>query len=109
MNQPKGPTPTYKDKISQSRWNESYVNAMRKKLLAFDLDEKQSDRLSQLICKYCYYMKRDVIAGQSLTTKPCDCCNSLQTYMTTVTDRLCHYCALDEKCCLHCCSSDVEW
>jgi hypothetical protein len=109
MNSPKGPTPTFKDKINRAKWNDSYVSALRKKLLSFDLDEKREEREAQLKCRYCFYLSRDVIAGQGFTRKPCDCCNATQTYATTVTDRLCADCALAEKCCLHCCSSDVEW
>lgn len=70
-----------------------------------DLD--RAKRMERHECRWCFYAKSSRIAGQAITTKPCDSCGEPQTYSSTATDRVCRPCAERLGICVLC-AADID-
>lgn len=89
-------------KIMKTYLNKRHVEKMRKKLKDYDTDPNRIVRQGEMICKHCYYIMNDGIAGQAFCTKDCINCGKEMEFPTTDTDDLCLQCAKELNVCKHC-------
>jgi len=100
---------TYKEKQEKLFRNARVVSDMRSNLMDYDNDPEKDRRIEKLYCKFCYYIRRGSIAGQGFTRYGCYNCPKIVENPTTDCDNVCHDCALEQKCCAKCISSEVDW
>jgi hypothetical protein len=86
----------------KAHFNNTYVGRLRLKLLNYDQDSDKEERVSENICKYCYYIDTDRIAGQAFTKTNCRICDKEMVFQTTITDRYCSDCSSNMKLCKYC-------
>ena len=89
-------------KDNATYYNKHHVEKMRKKIKDYDEDPNKMTRQGEMICKHCYYIMNDGIAGQAFWTKNCANCGKEMDFPTTDTDELCLKCAKELDCCKHC-------
>jgi hypothetical protein len=72
-------------------------------------DEKKAERQARRECRSCFYLVNGmgVIAGQAMTTKPCEICAADMTFGSTHTNRICAGCSEKHDLCAHC-MGDIE-
>lgn len=70
-----------------------------------DLD--RAKRVARHECRWCFYARGSRIAGQAITTKPCDSCGEIETYPTTGTNRVCRPCGERLGICVLC-AADID-
>lgn len=94
----------FNSKIRDARtyYNKRHIGNIRIKLYNYDKDSDKLVRQENMICKHCYYIMTDRIAGQTFTTLNCNSCNKEMSFPTTDTDDLCMQCAKELNCCKHC-------
>jgi hypothetical protein len=71
-------------------------------------DSERKNRLKSNLCKYCYYLRGSVIAGQAITTSPCKICTEEMIFSSTDTDKICTGCAKKHKICKQC-MADIDY
>jgi hypothetical protein len=85
-----------------THFNMKNIQHMRNKLAAFDTDPKLEERKSKQLCKHCFFVNNNRIAGQSFTNHNCGLCRKVMTFSTTDTDKFCLECAKKLSVCKHC-------
>ena len=73
-----------------------------------DQDSERKERLKQSLCKYCFYLQGEVIAGAAITKTNCVICEDVLTFGSTSTDKICTKCAKKYRLCRHC-LSDIDF
>jgi len=73
-----------------------------------ETDSGRKTRLKLHLCKYCYYLRGDVIACSAITTTTCKICAKEMTFGSTHTSGICVDCAKKHKLCLDC-LSDIDY
>jgi predicted membrane chloride channel (bestrophin family) len=92
-----------KDRIKTTAYyNYQHVKKMRQKIDLWYADWDNEKRLQEHLCKYCFYVNNNRIAGQAITTTNCDSCNIEIVFPSTDTDRFCDGCAIELNACRHC-------
>ena len=87
---------------NRTYFNKEYINKLTAGLIKYYSDPDKKARLSEAICKHCFYVYTSRIGGSAITHKNCDICNEVQTFASTCTDALCQKCAIENKICKHC-------
>jgi hypothetical protein len=92
----------YKHADSRTYLNTSHINEMNGKLTKYHTDLKWQDRINKHLCKHCFYINNDRLAGQAFTQSNCQLCNKEMLFPTTNTDYYCDECAIELNICKHC-------
>ena len=71
-------------------------------------DSERKTRLKNNLCKYCYYLRGDVIAGTAFTSTTCSICAKEMMFCSTNTNGICTDCAKERKLCVSC-LSDIDF
>jgi len=71
-------------------------------------DSDRKNRLKNHMCKYCYYLRGEVIAGAAFTSTSCTICAKDMMFSSTHTDGICTDCAKKHKLCIEC-LSDIDF
>jgi len=71
-------------------------------------DSDRKNRLKSQLCKYCYYLQGEVIAGAAFTSTTCTICGKDMMFSSTHTDGICTDCAKTHKLCKEC-LSDIDY
>ena len=82
--------------------HEHYIHALKEELAMYDADPEKAIRISEQLCRYCYYRGKHALAGQAFTDALCIDCGKQMTFATTSTDQLCIDCAKKRSLCKHC-------
>lgn len=86
----------------EKEMHEHYMHILREELTMYDMDPEKKTRISEQLCRYCYYRGKHVLAGQAFTDAICIDCGRHMTFPTTSTDQLCPDCAKKRNLCKHC-------
>jgi len=86
----------------QSTRNSLRLDCIRNNLKRFDEDPDKEIRLETAECKFCFYIKSGVCAGDAMTTKPCDSCGKDVIYPSTYTGAICEECGKKHGACIQC-------
>lgn len=89
-------------KDNKTYYNKKHVEKLKSKLNDYDKDPHKFIRQGEMICRHCYYIENDRIAGQAFCTKNCSNCGKEMNFATTDTDELCIQCAKELNVCKHC-------
>ena len=73
----------------------------------YTLDKNYIVRKEKFLCKYCFYVNNDRLAGATVTLRPCGICNIEIYYGSTNVDVVCKECAKLHNICIHC-GSDID-
>jgi len=65
-------------------------------------DPQQAARLTEALCRCCFYLRKSLIAGARVTSRPCASCEQIMTFGSTATDVLCPSCATRQGLCKKC-------
>ena len=87
--------------IRKTRNATERTTTLQHRLREFDSDGFKAARLSQVMCKSCYYLCSH-IGGCAMTIKPCGICGNEVTYSSTNTGVLCKECATKHHLCAYC-------
>lgn len=68
----------------------------------FSQDPDKSKRVSNCLCKTCYYINNTRMAGARITNKPCGICEVDMCFSSTATDKTCLPCATKHNLCKQC-------
>jgi hypothetical protein len=93
------------DSVSVTRATDlahQYSQDCIKRSLDFLADPRRKERLKELECKACYYIRTNRVGGASMTTQTCGICGSPEMYGSTNTDVLCAKCASEHQLCKYC-------
>lgn len=90
------------DSKNRTYLNSRYISKMRNKLKIYDEDREKLLRQGEHLCKFCYYIDTDRIAGQAFWTNNCHSCGKEMTFPTTDTNDFCESCANKLDVCKHC-------
>lgn len=98
---------TVKDVIDSTYNTKMKAQAFLKTMNDFQTDVQLAERVSLGLCTYCMYIEKNIVGGQAITHTSCSICNSVLVFHSTIVDRLCLNCAIDNSLCKHC-SSDLS-
>lgn len=87
---------------NRAYYNNNHVKKMKEKIKNYDEDPHKLVRQGEMLCRHCYYIMTDGIAGQAFTTAHCANCGKEIDFVTTDTDDLCEKCANELNVCKHC-------
>ena len=82
--------------------NKKHVEKLRNKIDSYDKDPYKAVRQGEMLCKHCFYIINDRVAGQAFCTKKCSNCGREMSFGTTDADELCMQCAKELNCCKYC-------
>ena len=92
----------------ETYWRKKYTLEKIDSAKKADEDSDRKKRLDQKLCKYCYYLQGEVIAGAAMTTSLCQICEKETLFGSTYIDKICTDCAKSHKLCKHC-LSDIDY
>ncbi len=68
-------------------------------------DPDKESRVSEQLCKWCYYHGRRLLTGQAFTSYKCISCSQDHSHPNTGVPSLCMTCAAAYKLCKQCCAA----
>lgn len=85
-----------------SFYSKRYLDERIQAVRAAEEDGKKEQRLVARRCVFCYYLRRNVMAGQAFTQSFCGGCRETTTFATTDVDQYCAPCADRYGLCVYC-------
>jgi len=89
-------------------WKKKYTLEKIESSKKAEIDSDRKNRLKERLCKYCYYLRGEVIACAAMTTTTCQICGKEMLFGSTHTDKVCTDCAKNHKLCKQC-LADVDF
>jgi len=93
---------TIRDVNTETFLNARYVNDLRNKLQAVEIDPRKEQRLAQHECRTCFYLRGERLAMQAFWDWTCNLCGVEGTYSCSAHPKLCTKCATDNSLCREC-------
>lgn len=84
----------------QSKYSDSYCEDIKKRIAAYEKDDKKEQRLSLRECKSYFYLNG--IAGQAFTEYSCLNCNKKDMHPNTNVPKYCRNCSVEHQVCVRC-------
>jgi len=82
--------------------NLHFAKEISDKCIKYDADSDYLVRMSEAVCKYCFYITTSRIGGCAMTSQPCGICEEVQMYGSTATNVLCQPCGVKHNLCVRC-------
>lgn len=81
-----------------------HIKCLLEVLENYKKDGHKESRVKSQECKYCYYFRSNIIAGQAFTKYECGICKEIHTHPNTAVPKICKECAKKHNICTRCCA-----
>ena len=96
------------EKINQNTYYRTYgVELKAVQLIKYFQDLEKADRVQSRNCRYCFYMRTDILSGQAVTESHCGNCEAVVVCGNTDVPQFCDSCADTYRICAQC-GSDLH-